>query len=125
MKAIAIGAFIAGLSATTAMAAEDVNSANSVLPGCKAFFEPITSDYIRSFKQGLCVGILPTLTSVLISGGGACIPSGVVDNQVIRVVIRYLDQRPERLHEEFKLLAMEAIHNAWPCKPSNQPSRKP
>jgi hypothetical protein len=30
-------------------------------------------------------------------------------------VIKYIDERPERMNENFKKLAIEAIHDAWPC----------
>ena len=36
--------------------------------------------------------------------------------QVIRVIVAYIDKRPERMHEDFALLTLEALKNAWPCK---------
>jgi hypothetical protein len=40
------------------------------------------------------------------------IPKEVIYNQVIAVVVRYIDQRPQRLHEGFGSLALEAIYDA-------------
>jgi hypothetical protein len=33
-------------------------------------------------------------------------------NQVVRVAIRYIDQRPQRMHERFEALAMEVMYDA-------------
>ena len=38
------------------------------------------------------------------------------DEQTVRVVVQYIDSRPERMHEDFKKLALEAMKAAWPCK---------
>ena len=43
-----------------------------------------------------------------------CIPKGVTTNQITRVVIQYIDQRPARMHEGFMWLAAEAIRETWP-----------
>lgn len=48
---------------------------------------------------------------------GVCIPAGEVTvNQQVRVVVAYIDARPNRLHEDFRILALEALKDAWPCK---------
>jgi hypothetical protein len=39
-----------------------------------------------------------------------------VNNQLVRVVVAYIDQRPARLHESFLNLALEALTDAWPCQ---------
>ena len=37
-------------------------------------------------------------------------------NQAIAVVVKYIEARPERMHEDFRALALEALTAAWPCK---------
>jgi hypothetical protein len=32
------------------------------------------------------------------------------------VVVAYIERRPQRMHEDFGVLAVEALHEAWPCK---------
>jgi hypothetical protein len=32
------------------------------------------------------------------------------------VVLAYIQRRPQRMHEDFQDLAIEAFHEAWPCK---------
>jgi Rap1a immunity proteins len=46
-----------------------------------------------------------------------CIPDEVTRGQVVRVVIKYIDQHPEQTHELFGFLAYDALKEAWPCKP--------
>jgi hypothetical protein len=45
-----------------------------------------------------------------------CPPKGSTGGQAVRVVIKYIDSRPERLHEDFLDLAAEALRTAWPCR---------
>jgi hypothetical protein len=43
---------------------------------------------------------------------GACSPERATVGQTLRMVVRYIDQRPERMHERFEDLALEAILEA-------------
>jgi hypothetical protein len=36
--------------------------------------------------------------------------------QKIRVVVAYIEARPNRMHENFNFLAIEALRDAWPCR---------
>ena len=36
--------------------------------------------------------------------------------QSVAVVVKYIQERPERMHEDFGKLALEALIAAWPCK---------
>jgi hypothetical protein len=33
-----------------------------------------------------------------------------------QVIIAYIEARPQRMHEDFRVLAVEAMQKAWPCK---------
>lgn len=116
------------LSPTAAVAAAqnrgEAFSANYALPGCKALAAVLARSVAPSLEtalgSGYCSGTMNTLimlsaADVLAPDKRLCFPSGVTTGQVIRVVIRYIDARPERQHEGFALLAMEAIRGAWPC----------
>jgi hypothetical protein len=46
---------------------------------------------------------------------GSCAPEGVNNKQMVRVVVAYIERRPQRMHENFNRLALEALHEAWPC----------
>jgi Rap1a immunity proteins len=45
-----------------------------------------------------------------------CRPAGVTIAQEVRVVVVYIDARPARMHEPFKMLVVEALRAAWPCR---------
>jgi hypothetical protein len=94
---------------------EDVSSTNHILPGCRQFVYG-GEDAVNLFKAGDCVG---TVTSASIFSRYflkvACIPDGVTYGQEVRVVLKYVEDRPERQNEPLLALAMEAIKGAWPC----------
>src|SRR4051794_16854802 len=46
----------------------------------------------------------------------SCPPKRVTSEQVVRVVVAYIERRPQRMHENFKELALEALRDAWPCR---------
>jgi len=114
--AIICGALMA-LTVTTAAAAEkDMSSANFFLPHCKVSLDPKARDY--SFVSGVCAGSVSGLVFALatLTPGTLCIPAAANTSQMVRVVIRYVETRPQRMHEPFESLALEALRDAWPCK---------
>jgi hypothetical protein len=44
------------------------------------------------------------------------VPKKATNQQMARVIVRYVEARPEKMHEAFMLLAFEALHEAWPCR---------
>jgi hypothetical protein len=106
------------LLATTAVAKAD-SSANYFLPACRNFISP---NAIEGFvPQGRCAGILEGLSVwaeyAPIENARFCLPNGVTLTQLTTVVVRWLDQRPERWNQSFGLLASYALPDAWPCPP--------
>jgi hypothetical protein len=114
MEAILSGAVMA-LTITTAWAAEgDLSalSANNWLPLCKGYLAG--GDNKRDLmSQGYCAGAVYGIAFE----GCARVPNDVTLEQMVRVVVRYVEARPQRMHEPFVLLAHEALIDAWPCKP--------
>jgi hypothetical protein len=91
-----------------------LQSASSVVSGCRLFDGPATSHNPRHdpFGQGYCVGLLEGLDYE----GVQCRPREVTLGQIVRVVVHYTDSRPARLHEDFRVLAIEAMKSSWPCR---------
>jgi hypothetical protein len=134
LRKLIIGGALA-LTVTTASAAEDLQSANAFLPYCKSAID--SSLVFNGFAEGMCMGIVVALAhvagasdvgmSALNEEGklrmlkerwrSLCIPNGVTQGQLVRVVVRYLEARPQRLHEPFAEFALEALFDAWPCRP--------
>ena len=96
-----------------------------MLPACQNFLQNrrprLDSDRSLTdiLDQGLCAGTLnglSYLTRYLPPHLSSCVPEGVTTGQQIRVVLAYVGRRPQRMHEQFQDLAIEAFHEAWPCK---------
>jgi hypothetical protein len=45
-----------------------------------------------------------------------CAPENATNRQRVQVVVGYIEARPERQNEDFRLFANEAMAKAWPCK---------
>lgn len=45
----------------------------------------------------------------------ACLPGNGTSEEYVKVVLRYLDQNPNKLHEGYGLLVFFALRNAYPC----------
>jgi Rap1a immunity proteins len=102
--------------------AEDVGSAKFTLPSCKltpvqAFINP-TAAYLH----GRCVG---TLESILLvtevpaqQDPSLCakIPVGTTLGQIREVVAKYAEEHPDQTNNDFRRFALNAVHEAWPCK---------
>ena len=109
---VAIAAALALLGQHSA-SAQPSTSANDTMPGCRAF---ITDSMRNLLEQGVCAGIIQAMFYFGRTRLDVCFPDGVKLAQAVRVVIRYIDQRPERMHERFEALALEALQQAWPCR---------
>jgi Rap1a immunity proteins len=127
MKSIIAGAVMA-LTTTMAGAAEpDYASANVLLPACKVILEKstptgFTGVTVQQIYDGaICAGMMSALLSVgwdRMLGDRFCVnvPPGATREQAIRVTVQYIEARPQRMHEPFVSLAVEALHDAWPCE---------
>ena len=97
--------------------AEDRYSANYFLPGCKGFLvhESTQLSVSEMFMAIRCVGFIEGL-GYGVEGTVVCRPNEVTTGQLVAVVVKYIEARPERMHEDFGKLAVEALTASWPCK---------
>jgi hypothetical protein len=103
------------LNSDFAFAEADLNSADYITPGCRALLEPDPpKDMNTRFLSAQCRAIVSGL--VYASSSNVCPPQDPVTGQPVRVVVKYIDDLPARLHEQFFALALEALRAAWPCK---------
>jgi hypothetical protein len=91
---------------------QDTGSANHIMPGCR---DAVSNNLREPYLNGLCVGIVRAMFH-LDASLGFCVPDRSTVGQAVRVVVAYIDQRPERMHEYFEVLALEALRRAWPCR---------
>ena len=83
------------------------------MEGCRAAIGDRATD-----SSGYCLGLVDGIVYGETGRDTFCIPSGagVTLGQEVRVIVAYIDARPARLHHDLRLLALEALIDAWPCK---------
>jgi hypothetical protein len=88
-------------------------TADFYLPGCKDFVAGRSN-----FFAGRCVGVVEVLDALNSDTKLFCPPDNVDNLQRVRTIVSYIEARPDRKNEDFRLLANEAMAKAWPCKKS-------
>jgi Rap1a immunity proteins len=120
MRAVLLGLLADALLATNADAQKNLQSANYMVPACQNFLaNRNTTNLVDLVDQGICIGTLNGLSYLaryLPPHLSSCAPTEATTGQKIRVVLAYIQRRPQRMHEDFQDLAIEAFHEAWPCK---------
>jgi hypothetical protein len=111
--ALALATLVNVFALSTARAEPNSNAAGHVLHACRDFANPRTPP---DYDQGLCIGKVQVLFYFGQMYFGICTPRGATVGQSNRVIIRYIEERPARHHEDFRDLALEALRAAWPCK---------
>jgi Rap1a immunity proteins len=102
---------LAVLGAYAAFAQKDIYSADYLMPGCRDFIRASTDNaHLRGYCVDLVIGLARDAYAPRI-----CLPREVTDEQIVRVVVQYIDSQPARLHEDFAVLATEALSKTWPC----------
>ncbi|PLU17990.1 hypothetical protein BMJ26_24930 [Sinorhizobium medicae] len=79
-----------------------------------------------TLASGFCFGSMTTLQQLARlqwSGQdepalGLCVPPAVRTTQYARIVVKYLQAHPERLHDESSFLALTALREAYPYSSS-------
>jgi hypothetical protein len=67
-------------------------------------------------EAGECLGEVDGIVETARKFGEVCPPPDVTTGEAVHVVVQYINARPERMHEQFSKLALEAVIAAWPCK---------
>jgi Rap1a immunity proteins len=81
------------------------------LPGCKDFIAGRSN-----FLSGRCVGAVEVLVALSEDTKLFCSPEAINNLDRVRIIVAYIEAQPERMKEDFRLLANEAMAKAWPCK---------
>jgi Rap1a immunity proteins len=134
MRSFLLGALVA-LTITVVNAAEqDTTSANFMLPYCKLTSAQLLKrgplNPLEPYFNGQCFGIASTVRDMLglmraaerhgdaklSPSFCADIPGPVTRGQLVNVILRHAEVHPEDTHEDFWVFALEALHDAWPCK---------
>ncbi len=109
----------------------DCDDGNCLLSKCSTLLNaadniPTTrkDSSVMAYQLAFCAGLMQGITNMnktyeLMLKGDAlfCTPEGGITNgQAARVVVKYLKDHPEKLHENESTLAIKAFIQAYPCK---------
>jgi Ssp1 endopeptidase immunity protein Rap1a len=117
--AVTLG-FVAAIRAESAVPYDDTG--NALLPSCREWVDrkaPHTKD--DAALQGLCAGLIVGTGRFSAQRGipanfRSCTPLETTNDQLIRVVVRFMENHPERLQLPLVILTILALQEAWPCK---------
>ena len=121
MRTIICGALMA-LTIMPVHAAENAASAGYMPPHCKASLDYPPGTFIQGFCAGVVVGVAamaqPLFAPRQARAAERCvnIPESITNRQFVQVVVRYIEAHLNRMDEQFRVLAVEALFDAWPCK---------
>ena len=104
-------------SGWSAAIGQDANTrtVNSILPHCIAGLAADAQDV----TGGRCAGIIATLSfvsRVLPDDLKFCHPSTATPEQMVQVVAGFVDSNPESVAQDFRLVALAAMRDKWPCQ---------
>ena len=103
----------------SATAQSNVQGVNLAFLGCKGFVEDQAKNAELVSAANFCSGVVHGLAyvgKILPPEQQSCAPPTSDARQLARVVINYIEAHPQRMHEDFRMLTLEAFHQAWPCK---------
>ena len=95
----------------TAVAQEDKRSAEFIIDSCQNFLAGDASKV--PFLQGRCFGVIDGLAY---GSNDVCPPPSTTGEEMVRTVLQYISARPDRVREDFRVLALEALISQWACK---------
>jgi hypothetical protein len=108
-----------------ANAGQELQTGNDLLTACRLLADDtgVKNDANATADDplhvGMCFGEIEALNwlapGVPDPNLRSCVPADTTTAQMAKVIIRYLERRPERLREPFEGLALEALAHTWPC----------
>jgi Rap1a immunity proteins len=108
--------FVIALFATPARAV-DTADGNFLLGSCQISLRVMdnpstTEDVYEAWRDGLCAGLVSGVADV---SPLVCAAESVTHGQEVRVVVRFLQDHPERLNLHATRLVEAALAQAFPC----------
>src|SRR5262245_21158939 len=119
-RAVRWAALILSASEAAAQLPTGDTSANAIFRGCKALVEDRATNTQMYGLGNMCAGIVLGLASVgqhlSPAEWQSCAPATSDVRQLAGVFVSYIEKHPDRMHEDFRRLTLQAFHDAWPCK---------
>jgi hypothetical protein len=96
---------------------ENYQDGNHLLPICQAVIaasaRPNWKDTHEAWNNGFCLGLVQGISY---SSPVVCPKNGVTYEQSVRVVVKFLEDNPEKLNLDQNDLVVMALSKAFPCK---------
>jgi Rap1a immunity proteins len=114
---------VSALQIASAAGTDDLATGDEVLNECRAAISPTPASLgdnpvQSSLRLGLCIGVVSAVFTIARDERLICMPRVAMPTlHVVRVVVAFVEARPQRSHEPFVLLAYDAVADAWPCRP--------
>ncbi|AFY20781.1 Rap1a/Tai family immunity protein [Pseudomonas sp. UW4] len=122
MKAWIGVAALAGALASGSATAAPAATGNELLQWCKNVLSNNEAES-TSYTAGYCTAVVATVGDLIKSINHdlgpklqICVPGGVSNGQMVRVLVKYLEANPEKLHINATALTIFATQQAFPCK---------
>lgn len=124
MKRVTAVAAALALAVATATAAQSEmrQDGNELLRYCRAETDDGGNRWLAGWCSGFVWGVSLAADSwraQAMEDQSCRMPDGVTGAQLVRIVVSYLEQHPEELHEDQLLLVTRAMTDAFPCKKEN------
>lgn len=108
------------ISSSTAVRSEtDHDSGNSLLAECSEAIRAVDGDGVYDVNALTCAAYISGFSHALLAAQTtrkwACLPDDATVGQLTRIVVKYLNNNLEKLHDGKALLVMNALANAFPC----------
>jgi len=95
---------------------------NELLENCEAYFSDATAANIRN--GAICVGYIMGIVDIYsnlvvfkeVEQQGWCLPNDMSGTQLVRVVLKHLQEIPQFLHLSAAGLVANALYLAFPCE---------
>jgi hypothetical protein len=87
---------------------------NDLLEDCSA-----VNEQSANFSSGVCNGYIAGISEMadtILNPGFICPSDNITARQLVRIVIKYLNDHPEQLHERKPKVVLRALVEAFPCK---------
>jgi hypothetical protein len=115
-------ALVGMLGSSVAMA--EGRDGNELLTQCQSYIKMIDGERNYTYiDAGACGGFIQGFngavqfySEVLKKDDKYCIPDGVTNAQLGRIVVKYLKDNPKELNESRVTLVWLALRDAYPCK---------
>ena len=109
------------------LASVQAYNGNQLLEGCTAYLDKNFVGKVEdTVAVGICVGYLTGVLDALDTWQASegrrvvCLPKPWDINQIVRIVVKYLENNPEDLHYRADAAVLFAVKAAFPCTEGEQ-----